>query len=201
MTKAIRIHAPGGPEAMVLDDVEVAAPGPGQARVRHHAIGLNFIDIYHRTGLYTLAMPAGIGSEGAGVVEAVGDGVTNVKVGDRVAYAVGAARLVLRGAHHRRRPAGQAARRHLLRDRRAAMMLKGMTVQYLIQRTFKVQPGETVLFHAAAGGVGLIACQWLKALGVTVIGTVGLGREGGARQGARLRPRDRLHAARTSSSG
>jgi NADPH2:quinone reductase len=172
MTKAIRIHAPGGPEAMVLEDVELGAPGPGQARVKHHAIGLNFLDVYHRTGLYKLPLPAGIGSEGAGVVEAVGEGVTNVKVGDRVAYASP--------------PPGSYSEARIMAAERlvnlpdaisfeqaAAMMLKGMTVQYLIKRTFKVQPGMMVLWHAVAGGVGLIACQWLKALGVTVVGTAG----------------------------
>lgn len=172
MSKAIRIHAPGGPEAMIWEDVELGPPGPGQARVRHHAIGLNFLDVYHRTGLYKVPLPAGIGSEGAGVVEAVGEGVTNVKVGDRVAYASPP-------------PGSYSEARNIAADRLvnlpdalsfeqgAAMMLKGMTVQYLIKRTFKVQPGMTVLWHAAAGGVGLIACQWLKALGVTIIGTAG----------------------------
>jgi NADPH2:quinone reductase len=157
---------------MVLEDVELGAPGPGQARVRHHAIGLNFLDVYHRTGLYKLPMPAGIGSEGAGVVEAVGEGVTNVKAGDRVAYASPP-------------PGSYCEARNMAADRLvnlpdaisfeqgAAMMLKGMTVQYLIKRTFKVQPGMTVLWHAVAGGVGLIACQWLKALGATIIGTAG----------------------------
>jgi NADPH2:quinone reductase len=172
MPKAIRIHEPGGPEAMKWEDVEVPNPGPGQARVKHHAIGLNYLDVYHRNGLYKLPMPAGIGSEGAGVVEAVGEGVTDLKAGDRVAYAspppgaysevrnIAADRLV-------KLPAD------LSFEQGAAMMLKGMTVQYLIKRTFKVQPGMTVLWHAVAGGVGLIACQWLKALGVTVIGTAG----------------------------
>lgn len=172
MTRAIRVHAPGGPEAMQWEEVELGNPGPGQARVRHHAVGLNFLDVYHRTGLYKLPLPAGIGSEGAGVVEAVGEGVTNVKPGDRVAYASPP-------------PGSYSEARNMAADRlvnlpdaisfeqAAAMMLKGMTVQYLIKRTFKVQPGMTVLWHAVAGGVGLIACQWLKALGVTIIGTAG----------------------------
>jgi NADPH2:quinone reductase len=172
MPKAIRFHKPGGPEVLVYEDVAVGDPGPNEARVRHTAIGLNFIDTYHRSGLYPLPLPSGVGSEAAGVVEAVGPGVTWVKPGDRVGYAGGppgsysearivpAARLV-------KAPEG-------ISDQQvAAMMLKGLTTQYLVRRTFKVQPGQTVLFHAAAGGVGLIACQWLKALGATVIGTVG----------------------------
>ena len=172
MAKAIRIHKTGGPEVLTFEDVAVGDPGPGQARVRHTAIGLNFIDTYHRSGLYPLPLPTGLGSEAAGVVEAVGPGVTWVKAGDRVGYAGG--------------PPGSYAESRVMPAERlvkvpdgisdqqvAAMMLKGMTTQYLIRRTFKVQPGQTVLFHAAAGGVGLIACQWLKALGATVIGTVG----------------------------
>jgi len=172
VTKAIRIHEFGGPEKMVWEDVAVGAPGPGQARVRHRASGLNFIDVYQRTGLYKLPLPLALGMEGAGVVEAVGEGVINVKPGDRVAYSAqppgsysearlfAADRLVTL-------PEGIAF------DTAAAMMLKGMTVAYLVKRTFKVEPGMTVLFHAAAGGVGLIACQWLAAIGATVIGTVG----------------------------
>src|SRR5436190_6329042 len=172
MPKAIRLHQTGGPEVLRWEEVEVGEPGEGQARVRHTAIGVNFIDTYHRSGLYPLPLPTGLGSEGAGVVEAVGPGVTHVRPGDRVAYAGGPpgsyaeARLV---------PADRLVKLpEGISDRQAAaMMLKGMTVQYLIRRTYKVQPGDTVLFHAAAGGVGLIACQWLKALGATVIGTVG----------------------------
>ena len=157
---------------MVLEDVEVGEPGPGQARVRHHACGLNYIDVYHRSGLYPLTMPSGIGQEGAGVVEAVGPGVTQVKPGDRVAYAGGAV-----GAYAEVRL--MAADRlvnlpdGLSFEQGAAMMLQGMTAQYLLKRTYKVQPGDTILIHAAAGGVGLIVCQWAKALGATVIGTVG----------------------------
>ena len=172
MAKAVRIHKHGGPEVLQYEDVTVGDPGPGQARIRQTAIGLNFIDTYHRSGLYQLQMPSGIGLEGAGVVEAVGSGVTWVKAGDRVGYAGGP-------------PGAYAEVRLIPADRlvkvpggisdqtAAAMMLKGLTTQYLIRSTYRVQPGQTVLLHAAAGGVGLIACQWLKALGVSVIGTVG----------------------------
>lgn len=172
MPKAIRITATGGPDVLRWEDVEVGELGEGQARVRHTAVGVNYIDTYHRSGLYPLPLPTGLGSEAAGVVEAVGPGVTVVKPGDRVAYAGGPpgsyseARLI--PAHLLVQiPAG-------VDDRTAAaVMLKGMTAQYLIRRTYPVKAGETVLFHAAAGGVGLIACQWLKAVGATVIGTVG----------------------------
>jgi len=172
MVKAIRFSQTGGPEVLSYEDVEVGAPGAGEARVRHNVIGLNFIDTYQRSGLYPMPLPSGLGMEAAGVVEAVGSGVTIVKAGDRVAYAGGppgaysdvrlipAEKLV-------RIPAGVSD------DEAAAMMLKGLTVQYLIRRVYRVEKGETVLFHAAAGGVGTIACQWLKALGATVIGTVG----------------------------
>jgi NADPH2:quinone reductase len=172
MPKAILIHKHGGPEVLQYEDVTVGDPGPGQARIRQTAIGLNFIDTYHRSGLYQLPMPSGIGLEGAGVVEGVGPGVTWVKVGDRVAYAGGPP-----GAYAEVRliPADRLVKvPEGISDRTAAaMMLKGLTTQYLIRSTYRVQPGQTVLFHAAAGGVGLIACQWLKALGVSVIGTVG----------------------------
>ena len=172
MAKAIRFHKTGGPEVMQLEDVSVGEPAAGQARIRQTAIGVNFIDTYHRSGLYPMPMPSGLGSEGAGVVEAVGPGVTDFKPGDRVAYTgnpVGSYAEARLYAADRlvKIPAGTT-------DQQAAsMMLKGMTVQYLIHRTFKVKAGDTVLWHAAAGGVGLIASQWLKALGVTVIGTVG----------------------------
>lgn len=172
MTKAVRFHKTGGPEVLQLDDVQVGDPGDGQARVKHSAIGLNFIDTYHRSGLYPLALPSGIGLEAAGVVEAVGNGVTHVKPGDRVGYAGGPP-----GAYSEVRliPADRLVKVPAgISDKEvAAMMLKGLTVQYLIRRVYRVERGETVLFHAAAGGVGLIACQWLKALGATVIGTVG----------------------------
>jgi NADPH2:quinone reductase len=172
MPKAIRFHKTGGPEVLVWEDVEVGDPGPGQIRIRQHAVGLNFVDVYQRSGLYQMPLPSGAGSEGAGVVEAVGAGVTEFKPGDRVAYA--SAPL---GSYSEVRlyPADRAVKipDGISFETAAAMMLKGMTAQYLIKRTFKVQPGMTVLWHAAAGGVGLIASQWLKSLGVTVIGTVG----------------------------
>jgi NADPH2:quinone reductase len=172
MARAIRIHQTGGPDVLQWEDVEVGEPGEGQARVRHTAIGVNFIDTYHRSGLYSLPLPSGIGSEGAGVVEKVGPGVTVVQPGDRVAYAGGPP-----GSYSEVRlmPAERLVKipEGISDQQAAAMMLKGMTVQYLIRRTYKVQSGDTVLFHAAAGGVGLIACQWLKVLGATVIGTVG----------------------------
>src|SRR3954447_9464545 len=172
MPKAIRIYQTGGPEVLKLEDVPVGEPAAGQVRLRHTAIGVNFIDTYHRSGLYPTPLPGGLGSEGAGLVEAVGPGVPHVNIGDRVAYAGGPP-----GSYCEMRlmPADRLVKLpEGISDRQAAaMMLKGMTVQYLIRRTYKVEPGETVLFHAAAGGVGLIACQWLKALGATVIGTVG----------------------------
>lgn len=172
MPKAIRFHKTGGPDVLVYEDVEVGAPGPGQVRVKHNAIGVNFIDTYHRSGLYPLPLPSGIGLEGAGVVEAVGPGVDFVKAGDRVAYAGGppggySEVRVMPAEKLVKIPAG------ITDEQAAAMMLKGLTAQYLIRSTYPVQAGQTVLFHAAAGGVGLIAGQWLKALGVTTIGTVG----------------------------
>lgn len=172
MPKAIRIAKCGGPEVMQWEDVEVGAPAAGEARVRHTAVGVNFIDTYHRSGLYPLKLPSGLGSEAAGVVEALGQGVANLKVGDRVAYAGGP---VGSYAESRVMPADRLVKipEGVTDQAAAAMMLKGMTAQYLIRRTYKVKSGETVLFHAAAGGVGLIACQWLKSLGATVIGTVG----------------------------
>ncbi|MDO8305565.1 quinone oxidoreductase [Herminiimonas sp.] len=172
MTKAIRILKTGGPEVMEYVDVDLPAPGPGEALIRQMACGLNFIDVYFRTGLYAQPLPAGLGMEGAGVVEAVGAGVSHIQPGDRVAYAG--------------RPCGAYAEARVLPadilvklpdaigfETAAAMMLQGLTVQYLFRRTFRLQGGETILFHAAAGGVGLIACQWARALGVTMIGTVG----------------------------
>ncbi len=171
MLHAIRIHEVGGPEVMQWEPVEVGVPGPGEARIRHTAVGLNFADVYSRTGLYPSPLPTGLGSEAAGVVEAVGPGVADVKPGDRVAYG---------GA-----PLGSYAEARLIPAHRliklpdaipdataAAMMLKGLTVQYLIRQTYSVKPGDTILCHAAAGGVGLILCQWAKHLGATVIGTV-----------------------------
>ncbi|MFT3802483.1 MAG: quinone oxidoreductase [Burkholderiaceae bacterium] len=172
MPKAIRIEATGGPEVMQYVDVEVGAPGPGEAQVEQRAIGLNFIDVYFRTGLYPQPLPGGLGTEGSGVVTAVGEGVTHVKPGDRVAYAGGPTGAY---AELRNLPAKQLVKlpRSIDFDTGAAMMLKGLTVQYLFRRTYRLQKGQTILFHAAAGGVGLIAMQWAKALGVTVIGTAG----------------------------
>ena len=171
MTKAIRIHETGGPEVLRWDDVDVGTPGEGQLRLRHTAIGLNYIDTYHRTGLYPIAMPGILGLEAAGVVEEIGAGVTNVAVGQRVAY-VGPI-----GAYCQERlfPAARAIPipDGISDEQAAGMMLKGMTVQYLIRQTYNVKAGDTVLAHAAAGGVGTIMCQWLKHLGATVIGTVG----------------------------
>ncbi len=172
MPKAIRIERTGGPEVMQYVDVQVGDPGPGEARVRQHACGLNYIDVYYRTGLYPMPLPAGIGLEGAGVVEAVGAGVAHVKPGDRVAYCGQPP-----GSYSdvRVMPASGLVvlPRAVSFETGAAMMLKGLTVQYLFRRTYKLQKGQTILFHAAAGGVGLIAMQWAKALGVTVIGTAG----------------------------
>jgi NADPH2:quinone reductase len=171
MSHAIRIYETGGPEVMRWEEVSVGEPAPNEARVRHAAVGLNFIDIYFRSGRYPLQLPSGLGLEGAGVVEAVGSAVTEVRVGDRVAYAGGP-------------PGAYAEVRNLPADRlvklpdaidfktAAAMMLQGMTAQYLLRRTFRVQANDTILIQAAAGGVGLIVCQWAKALGATVIGTV-----------------------------
>ena len=172
MPIVIRFHQLGGPEVLRVEDLPTAAPGPGEARVRHTAIGVNFIDTYHRSGLYKVPLPSGLGSEAAGVVEAVGPGVTHVAAGDRVAYAGGAPGSY---AQFRVMPADRLVRLPAdIGDRpAAAALLKGMTVQYLVTRTYPVKAGDTVLVHAAAGGVGLIACQWLKALGATVIGTVG----------------------------
>ncbi|MCC6534409.1 MAG: quinone oxidoreductase [Burkholderiales bacterium] len=171
MPHAIRIHETGGPEKLKWEEVDVGAPGPGQVRVRNTAIGLNFLDTYQRSGLYPMQMPFILGSEGAGVVEALGPRVKTLKVGDRVAYSgpLGAyAEVLLRPADRLVKvPAG-------IDDKTAAaMMLKGLTTQYLLRRTYRVRAGDTVLMHAAAGGVGLILCQWAKALGATVIGTVG----------------------------
>ena len=177
MAKAIRIFKTGGPEVLEYVDVEVGDPGPGEARVRQEACGLNFIDVYFRTGLYPQPLPAGIGMEGGGVIEALGEGVTHLKVGDRVAYA---GRPTGAYADVRVMPAAILVRvpDAIGLDTAAAMMLQGMTVQYLFRRTFPLRGGETILFHAAAGGVGLIACQWAKALGVTMIGTVGSDEKG-----------------------
>lgn len=172
MMRAVRVERAGGPEVLQVVETEVPAPGPGQVLVRHVACGLNFIDVYQRTGLYPLGYPTGLGQEAAGTVEAVGDGVTRFRPGDRIAYANG--------------PPGAYAEAHVVTEDRAvhvpddipletaaAAMLKGMTAEYLVRRTFHVKPGDVILVHAAAGGVGLILCQWAKAIGATVIGTVG----------------------------
>ena len=171
MAKAIRLHAIGGPEVLELENVEVGAPGPGQARVRHSFVAVNFIDVYFRTGRYPMPLPGGLGSDAVGVVEAVGEGVVDIKPGDRVGYLLGP-----QGAYADVRvmpaevliplPAGVS-------DRSAsALMMKGMTAQYLFRQVYPLHGGETILYHAAAGGVGLVACQWARALGVTMIGTV-----------------------------
>ncbi|WP_144729620.1 quinone oxidoreductase family protein [Extensimonas perlucida] len=175
MSLAVQIRQPGGPEELQIVDVPVGEPGPGEVRIRHHAVGLNFIDVYHRTGLYPLPLPATIGMEGAGVVEAVGPGVTHLAVGERVAYAG--------------QPPGSYCERRVMPaqcvcklpdgisfETGAAMMLKGLTAQYLLKKVRPVEglaPGDHVLFHAAAGGVGLIACQWARHLGLQLIGTAG----------------------------
>ncbi|MDP4302627.1 quinone oxidoreductase family protein [Leptothrix discophora] len=175
MSRAIQIQAFGGPEVMQVVDLDVGEPGPGEVRIRHHAAGLNFIDVYQRTGLYPNALPLSLGMEGAGVVEAVGEGVTHLSAGDRVAYAS--------------QPPGSYCEVRVMPARcvvqlpdgidfetGAAMMLKGLTVQYLLRSTQPqggLQPGDFVLFHAAAGGVGLIACQWARAMGLNLIGTAG----------------------------
>ncbi|KQV49384.1 quinone oxidoreductase [Pelomonas sp. Root1217] len=173
--KAVVIEAPGGAEQLKLMDVEVGAPGPGEIRIRHEACGLNYIDVYHRNGTYALPLPARLGMEGAGIVEAVGEGVAHLKVGDRAAYASNPP-----GAYATARvmPAKCVLRLPDAIDfeTAAAMMLKGLTVQYLLRKTLPqggLQPGDFVLFHAAAGGVGLIACQWARALGLQLIGTAG----------------------------
>ena len=175
MSRAVQIAKPGGPEELNIADVEVGEPGPGEIRIRHKAVGLNFIDVYHRTGLYPLTMPATIGMEASGVVEAVGSGVTHLKAGDRAAYAS--------------QPPGSYCEVRVMPaktvcklpdaidfDTGAAMMLKGLTAQYLLKKTQPqggLKAGDFVLFHAAAGGVGLIACQWAKAMGLQLIGTAG----------------------------
>ena len=171
MPKAIRFHETGGPAVLRLEDIAVGEPGAGEARVRHTAIGVNFIDVYHRSGLYPLPLPSGVGVDAAGVVEAVGAGVTHVRPGDRVGYVASAGTY----AEERVVPADRLVKLPAdVPDRiAAAMMLKGLTVRTLVRRTYRVQAGDPVLVHAAAGGVGLLMTQWLKALGATVIATVG----------------------------
>lgn len=171
MAKAIRFYETGGAEVLKLETVEVGDPGPGQARVRHALIAVNFIDIYFRTGRYPLALPNGLGSDAVGVVEAVGEGVTDIKVGQRVGYLLGP-----QGAYSEARVMPADVLIPLpdgVSDRTAStLMMKGMTAQYLFRQVYPLKGGETILYHAAAGGVGLIACQWARALGVTMIGTV-----------------------------
>ncbi len=169
---AIRIHKPGGPEVLTWEKIDLGSPGDREVRVRHTAIGLNYIDIYHRTGLYPLDMPTGIGLEGAGVVEAVGPAVRTLAVGDRVAYGTGPIGSYSQAANlpeTRVTPIPDG----ISDEQAAAMMLQGLTAYYLLKKTFPVKKGDTVLIHAAAGGVGLIVCQWAGHLGATVIGTVG----------------------------
>ncbi len=171
MPKAIRFYATGGAEVLRLENVEVGEPGPGEARVRHAAIAVNFIDIYFRTGRYPAALPSGLGSDAVGVVEAIGAGVTDIAVGDRVGYMLGP-----QGAYAEARVMPAAVLIRLpdgVTDRTAAtLIMKGLTVQYLFRQVYALKGGETILYHAAAGGVGLLACQWARAIGVTMIGTV-----------------------------
>ena len=172
MTRAIRFHQTGGPGVLQMDDVALPPPGPGEVRIKHTAIGLNYIDTYHRSGLYPLPLPSGIGLEAAGVVEEVGQGVTGLKSGDRVAYGTGTPGAY---AEARNFPANRLVKLpdSISDETAAGMMLKGMTVRYLLRATYVVKPGDTILMHAAAGGVGLLLTQWAKALGARVIGTVG----------------------------
>ena len=169
--KAIRIHETGGPEVLKYEDVDLPPPAPDQVRVRHTAIGVNFIDTYHRQGLYQLPLPAGLGSEAAGVIEALGENVRTLKVGDRIAY------CMVRGAYAEAAniPAWTAVKLPpaISDEIAAAALLKGLTARYLLKATYPVKPGQTIVLHSAAGGVGLIAAQWAKHLGATVIGTVG----------------------------
>ena len=177
MTTQIRFHETGAPDVLKLETVDLAPPGPGEARVRHSAIGVNFIDTYHRTGLYKMPLPSAIGKEAAGLVEAVGDGVTAVQPGDRVVYCDGPLGSY---SSERNLPAGVLVKlpQWVSEQHIAAGFLRAMTVEYLLNRTFKCKAGDTILFHAAAGGVGLIASQWARALGVNMIGTVGSDEKG-----------------------
>lgn len=172
MTHAIRFHETGSPDVLKYESIELPPPGPGEARVRHSAIGVNFIDTYHRTGLYKVPLPSGIGKEGAGIVEAVGEGVTVVTPGDRVVYCDGPLGSY---ASERNLPASVLIKlpQYVSEQHIAAGFLRAMTVEYLLNRTYKCKAGDTILFHAAAGGVGLIAAQWCRAIGVNMIGTVG----------------------------
>src|SRR6202795_3957270 len=207
MVAAVRVHKVGGPEVLTYEDVPVAEPGPGQVKVRNHACGVNFIDTYFRMGMYPspVGMPFVSGNEGAGEVIAVGPGVTDIKVGDRVGY------VSALGAYSAERllPAERAVKLpdNITYEQAAAMMLKGMTVQYLLNRTFKVVKGTICLIHAAAGGVGLIACQWANHLGATVIGTVGskqkaeLAKKNGAHHTILYRDEDFVAKVKEITSG
>ena len=208
MTRALRalFRRTGGPEVIEWEEADVPPPGPGEATVRHEAVGVNFIDTYHRTGLYPVPLPSGIGSEAAGVVEAVGEGVGHVRVGDRVAYGMGplgayATRRTMPAAPLCPLPEGVGA------EEAAAVMLKGLTVQYLFRRTTPIARGDAVLFHAAAGGVGLIACQWARSEGIRLIATAGsdakcaLALENGAAEAINSRERDVVAEVRRLTGG
>lgn len=177
MTHAIRFHETGSPDVLKYESIDPPPPGPGEARVRHSAIGVNFIDTYHRTGLYKVPLPSGIGKEGAGIVEAVGEGVTVVTPGDRVVYCDGPLGSY---ASERNLPASVLIKlpQYVSEQHIAAGFLRAMTVEYLLNRTYKCKAGDTILFHAVAGGVGLIAAQWCRAIGVNMIGTVGSDEKG-----------------------
>ena len=193
MAHRILVHQHGGPEVLHYEAYDVPAPGPGEAVVRHEALGLNFIDVYFRTGLYPAPLPLTPGMEGAGVVEAIGPGVADVRPGQRVAYAgspIGAYADMRVMPAEKLVPLPDA----ISAETAAAMMLKGMTAQYLLRQTYPVKPGDTILFHAAAGGVGLIAGQWAKHLGATVIGTVGSPEKAELARAHGYRPCDRLPA-------
>ncbi|HEY9103107.1 quinone oxidoreductase [Chitinimonas sp.] len=206
MSQVVRFHQTGGPEVLQLEELDVGSPGPGQARVRHTAIGLNFIDTYYRSGLYAQPLPSGLGSEAAGVVEAVGVGVEGLQPGDRVAYASGPL-----GAYASERliPADKLLKLPdaIADETAAAMMLQGLTAEYLLRRTYAVQPGDAILIHAAAGGVGQIAVQWAKALGARVIATAGgadkvaLVKQLGADVVIDYRSEDFVAAARAATGG
>ncbi|HZL40087.1 MAG TPA: quinone oxidoreductase [Pseudolabrys sp.] len=207
MVAAVRVHKHGGPDVLTVDDIEVPAPGQGQVKLKQHAIGVNFIDTYFRVGMYPspVGMPFVAGNEGAGEVTAVGPGVTDIKVGDRVGY------VAPLGAYAAERllPADRAVKLpdNITYEQAAAMMLKGMTVQYLLNRTYKVGKGTIILVHAAAGGVGLIACQWANHIGATVIGTVGskdkaeLAKKNGAHHTILYRDEDFVAKVKEITSG
>lgn len=206
MARTVVMEAAGCPDVLKLIDLEVGAPGPGEVRITHKACGLNFIDVYQRTGLYPMTLPHPLGMEAAGVIDAIGDGVTHLKVGDRAAYAANPP-----GAYSEARilPAAQVCPLPdgIAFDQAAAMMLKGMTVEYLFHRTTPLKRGDTVLFHAAAGGVGLIACQWARSEGITLIGTAGtddkcrLALDHGASHCINYRSSDWVQAVRDLTGG